>query len=259
MTDDLKELWLRMMRGHDILVDPKRRMVYDSSLPFDDSLPTQDMWTKDKQFYTVMEEYFQRNAFWSKKKNCPMPGNKDTPMKEVRAFYKFWNDFQSWRVFSQYHKHTDVEDNATDRYDRRHMEKENKKTENKYLSLEKKRIIDLVEFCYNNDPRIIAEQNAIDEEKAKIAKAKKDKYLAEQKAKADALAAIEAAKLDAGKAKRDAAEAESKARGDAIRAVKSALKELKALLESKLVGSQKYDRFWVDGTCTKTFRNALNV
>jgi hypothetical protein len=51
------------------------------------------------------------------------------------------------------------------------MEKENKKTENKYLSLEKKRIIDLVEFCYNNDPRIIAEQNAIDEEKAKIAKA----------------------------------------------------------------------------------------
>lgn len=40
MTPDLKEIWLRMSKGHETLLDPKRRMVYDSTLPFDDDLPT---------------------------------------------------------------------------------------------------------------------------------------------------------------------------------------------------------------------------
>jgi DnaJ family protein C protein 2 len=49
-------------------------------------------------------------------------------MVEVHKFYKFWNDFKSWRDFSQYDEHSaDKIENAGDRYERRHMEKENKK------------------------------------------------------------------------------------------------------------------------------------
>jgi DnaJ family protein C protein 2 len=259
MTPELKELWLRMQRGHETLIDPKRRRTYDSTLPFDDDLPTTDMWKTDKQFYSVMLEVFERNAFWSPIKNCPMPGDAETPMKEVRNFYKFWNDFKSWRVFSQFHEHKNIEEEANDRYERRHMENENKKKEKKYLNLEKKRILDLVDFCYQNDPRIIAENKAAEDAKAEIANAKRERFLKEKKEKEEALAKIKAAEEEKKNAGKDAAEAEKKAKADLIRALKSAFKVLKELLESKLAGSTKYDKFWVEGTCQKTFRKTENI
>jgi DnaJ family protein C protein 2 len=95
-----------------------------------------------------------------------MPGNADTPMKEVRQFYKFWDDFQSWRVFSQYDEYNT--DEAHDRYERRYMENENRKISKKHHNAERKRIITLVEFCYDNDPRIIAEDAIIEAEKERV-------------------------------------------------------------------------------------------
>lgn len=139
------------------------------------------------------------------------------------------------------------------------MENENKKKEKKYLSLEKKRILDLVEFCYQNDPRIIAELKAAEDAKAAISNAKRERFLKERKDKADAIAKIKAAEEEKGRAAREAAEAEKKAKADLIRALKSAFKVLKELVESKLAGSAKYDKFWIDGTCQKTFRRTENI
>ena len=44
-----------------------------------------------------------------------------------------------------------------------------------------------------------------------------------------------------------------------MRTWKVALRGLQALVEEKMVGSVVYDKFWVQGTCTKTFKVAKQV
>lgn len=34
--------------------------------------------------------------------NSPLLGSLTTPWEEVEAFYKFWREFKSWRVYSAY-------------------------------------------------------------------------------------------------------------------------------------------------------------
>ena len=45
---------------------------------------------------------FNRNAMWAKKKPTPNLGDLNTPIAEVKKFYKYWDNFESWREFSQY-------------------------------------------------------------------------------------------------------------------------------------------------------------
>lgn len=89
---------------------------------------------------------------WAIKKPVPLIGNSETPIAEVRAFYKYWNEFETWREFAQYDEHKP--DEAEDRYERRWMENENKKIRKTYEKKERARLIKLAETCYNNDPRI---------------------------------------------------------------------------------------------------------
>ena len=39
---------------------------------------------------------------WAKKKPTPNLGDLNTPIAEVKKFYKYWDNFESWREFSQY-------------------------------------------------------------------------------------------------------------------------------------------------------------
>ena len=50
----------------------------------------------------MFSKVFNRNAKWSVKKPVPNIGDDKTPIKEVHRFYKFWDNFKSWREFSQY-------------------------------------------------------------------------------------------------------------------------------------------------------------
>lgn len=102
------------------------RKKYDSQLPFDDAIPPKGL--SEEEFYDKFGKCFVLNGKFSEVKPVPVLGDKHTPMVEVHKFYKFWNDFKSWRDFSQYDEHSaDKIENAGDRYERRHMEKENKK------------------------------------------------------------------------------------------------------------------------------------
>lgn len=74
------------------------------------------------------------------------------PIDLVYKFYKYWDNFESWRDFSQFDEY-DVRE-AQDRYERRYMEKENKKMRDKYAKKERARIIKLVDTAYKKDPRI---------------------------------------------------------------------------------------------------------
>ena len=142
LTEDMKKHWLTIQKAYDTLSDPAKRRKYDSSLPFDDDIPSEDEFSDDEGFYETFTKCFERNAVWSKKKPVPSMGDKNTPMEEVRKFYKFWDNFDSWREFSQYDEYHPEE--ATDRYERRYMENENRRGNKKHVRDEQRRVITMV-------------------------------------------------------------------------------------------------------------------
>lgn len=83
----------------------------------------------------------------------------------MNKFYDFWFNFESWREF-HHEEEYDLEE-AESRYEKRYMEKENKKLTSKLIKKEKQRIKNLVTLAYQNDPRIIAHHKKIEEEKQK--------------------------------------------------------------------------------------------
>ena len=91
-------------------------------------------------------------------------------MDQVHKFYRFWDNFKTWREFSQYNEYDPEE--AGDRYERRWMEKENKKLTKEYEVAERKRLIKMVELAWKKDPRI---QKMVEAEAAEKARAKAEK------------------------------------------------------------------------------------
>lgn len=57
-----------------------------------------------------------------------------TNMKKVKAFYNFWDNFETWRDFSC-HDEYNLEE-AEDRYEKRWMESQNKVIRKKYIKAE---------------------------------------------------------------------------------------------------------------------------
>ena len=137
LSEAQKQTWLSIQNAYETLLDPAKKRRYDSSLPFDDSIPTEKD-INDANFFEVFSQVFKRNTFFSKKGNGPQLGDYTTYIDDVYKFYKFWNYFESWREFSQYDEY-DPND-ASDRYERRYMEKENKKLRDKHVKKERLRI-----------------------------------------------------------------------------------------------------------------------
>lgn len=135
-----KEIWLKIQKAYETLSDEAKRRKYDSTLPFDESIPKKED-INDATFYDLFSECFKLNARFAKKRPCPQLGNVDTPLEEVYKFYKYWGNFETWREFSQYDEY-DPKD-AGDRYERRWMENENKKIRAQYVKAERKRLIEL--------------------------------------------------------------------------------------------------------------------
>ena len=152
ITESDKEVWLKIQNAYETLADVGKRRKYDSSLPFDDQVPQDSDDINENNFYDTFEPIFKRNARFAKKKPVPNLGDLNTPIEAVFKFYKYWDSFESWREFSQYDEYDPRE--AQDRYERRYMEKENKKLRDKYVKKERARLIKLAELSYKNDPRI---------------------------------------------------------------------------------------------------------
>ncbi|CDO65446.1 DNA-binding chaperone, putative [Plasmodium reichenowi] len=174
-NDEKKNIFLKIQDSYTILSDKILRKQYDSSIPFDESIPTLTQLEEAKNFYNFLRPVFKRNAKWSAIKPVPDIGDENTEIKEVKYFYDFWYNFNNWRDFS-YQNEYDYEQ-AECREERRWMERENKKIQKKASKTENLRIIKLVDLAYNNDPRIIAENKRIKLEKLK----KKEQAMNEKK------------------------------------------------------------------------------
>lgn len=163
--EEKKIMFLKIQDAYTILSDADLRKQYDSSVPFDETVPTAKDLESADNFYDFLRPIFKRNAKWSVVKPVPDIGDENTDIKTVKQFYDFWYSFTSWRDFSCQNEY-DYEQ-AECREERRWMEKENKKIQKKASRLENLRILKLVDLAFQRDPRLIAEKQRIKLEKEK--------------------------------------------------------------------------------------------
>ena len=174
---EINKKWLKLKEAYDTLSDPEKRKKYDSTIVFDDSIP-EDIPYTENNFFSTFGPVFLKNSIWSKKKPVPKLGDMKSPFQKVKLFYKFWHNFQSWRDFSVEGEY-DLEE-ATSRFEKRQMLKENKKMKASMKKEEKIRIDNLTNIAYKRDPRIIEEEKRLQKEREEE---KKRRALERQKQK----------------------------------------------------------------------------
>lgn len=79
-TDADKHIWLQVQKAYDTLCDPDKRKKYDSSLPFDESIPDADDVTPEN-FYKLFTKAFDNNARFSVHKVFLKLGDENTPIE----------------------------------------------------------------------------------------------------------------------------------------------------------------------------------
>ncbi|CCW66399.1 unnamed protein product [Phytomonas sp. Hart1] len=177
--DHSDELFKKVQRAFDILGDPERRRTYDSSRPFDDSIP--DAVVEESIFYRTFRPVFERNKKWSTEKDLPSLGNDATPYSSVVHFYDRWSTFQSWRDFSHIAELSEIDDSMC-REERRYYMRENERQLAQHHREEQKRIRMLVERARKNDPRLRRKRN---EDEAKRKKEQEEREAFREKLRAE--------------------------------------------------------------------------
>jgi len=140
-----------IQKAFDTLKEKDRKLLYDSKVEFDESIPGSDV--DEEDIYEVFGEAFERYARFSVKPNPPKVGNDNTSREDLEKFYDFWHKFQSWRDFS-YLGEFDVE-MADNREEKRWMQKQNQGIARKKKKEELARIRKLVNRMEAHDPRMV--------------------------------------------------------------------------------------------------------
>ena len=156
--------------AYEVLFDPVKRRVFDSTDEFDDEVPGD---CAPEAFFSVYGPAFQRNGKWAANVpagGVPELGKDDAPMSEVDAFYDYWFTFKSWREFPNEDEY-ELE-SAESREHKRWMERQNMKLRERARKEEAGRIRQLVENAYKRDPRVARRR---DEEKREKARKKEEK------------------------------------------------------------------------------------
>ncbi|CAH2054053.1 unnamed protein product [Thlaspi arvense] len=181
--DEIESRFKAIQEAYEVLMDPTRRRIFDSTDEFDDEVPSDCL---PQDFFKVFGPAFKRNARWSVNQRIPDLGDENTKLKDVDRFYNFWYAFKSWREFPDEEEH-DLEQ-ADSREERRWMEKENAKKTAKARKEEHARIRTLVDNAYRKDPRIVKRK---EEEKAEKQQKKDAKLMAKKKQEEEAAIAAE--------------------------------------------------------------------
>ncbi|CAK8569101.1 unnamed protein product [Lathyrus sativus] len=170
--EEIETYFKAIQEAYEVLADPVKRRIYDSTDEFDDQIPTD---CAPQDFFKVFGPAFMRNGRWSVNQPIPTLGDDKTSINEVDGFYNFWYSFKSWREFPQSDEF-DLEQ-ADSRDHRRWMERQNAKLSEKARKEEYARIRTLVDNAYKRDPRILRRK---EEAKAEKKRKKESKYLAKK-------------------------------------------------------------------------------
>ncbi|XP_060837160.1 dnaJ homolog subfamily C member 2 [Rhopalosiphum padi] len=206
-------------KAWETLGNKTKRRAYDSIDPkFDNSIPSKET-AKKSDFFELFGPVFVRNSMWSEQNSVPLLGDINSSRDHVDRFYNFWYGFNSWREFS----YLDEEDReqASDREERRWIEKQNRANRTKLKKEESTRIRQLVDLAYANDPRLLKFKKEEQERKAAVKQAKKDAIRQKQEEEIR-LREEEEAKVQKEKEEREAAE---KAQRNALKAEKDSQKK----------------------------------
>jgi DnaJ family protein C protein 2 len=137
-----RDIFTCITKAFEFLSDPVKRKAYDSvDSVFDETVPSVSDSNK-KNFYKVFGDAFERNSRWSIRKRMPKFGDDQSTFEEINEFYSFWYDFDSWREFS--YMDEESKDSASDRDERRWIDKQNKGARAKRKKEETARIRQLV-------------------------------------------------------------------------------------------------------------------
>lgn len=203
-SKDNNEYFNCITRAFEQLSDPIKKMSYDSCDPeFDEFVPGVTEKNKAK-FFEVFGKAFENNARFANKKPVPSFGDINSTFEDINTFYGYWYEFDSWREFS--YKDEENKETATDRDERRWIDKENKANRLKLKKAEVIRVRKLVDNAYACDPRI---QKLKNEEKAKK-DAVKNKKAEEARLKLEAERAV----VEAARAAKLKEEEEAKAKAE---------------------------------------------
>jgi DnaJ family protein C protein 2 len=207
-----------MQQGYEILTDPARRRGYDSSLPFDERIPSIKEGANEKDFFRVYGPVFERNERFSIIRPVPKLGTMDSSDEFVQEFYSFWTGFESWREFADLNEAKP--ENAGCREEKRKLERENKKKQEARKKEEMKRVFQLTDEAMKKDPRMKRMRERADAAKN-----------AKKNAKLEAAKAAEEAKRKEDEEKKRAAEesaAAEKASKENEKNRKQALKSIRS-------------------------------
>ena len=123
-SKDNNEYFNCITRAFEQLSDPVKKMSYDSCDPeFDESVPGVTDKNK-KNFFEVFGAAFENNSRFANRKPLPPFGDINSTFEDINNFYGFWYEFDSWREFS--YQDEENKETATDRDERRWIDKENK-------------------------------------------------------------------------------------------------------------------------------------
>jgi DnaJ family protein C protein 2 len=172
-------------------------------------------------------------------------GFASTPIDEVKKFYKFWDQFKTWRTFNQYDEYDENDlESAQDRFEKRWMEKQNQKCRAQYDKAERKRIFNMVNLAYENDPRIKAEREKEDAEREAKKQAKKDAIQAKYKEIEERKAEQERLQKEAEQEEERKKQQATEQKKEAGKLYKNTCKEFCLYCVSKMPTSQ-FDKFYI--------------
>jgi DnaJ family protein C protein 2 len=152
LRDEAEVRFKAMQAAYRALSKKQTRIQYDSSIEFDDSIPSADEKITDKNFYSIYGPVFKRNERFSEVKPCPPFGDSNSDKASVNAFYVFWSNFKSWRDFAFMDDTKASEGSSRDQ--KRDTEQKNMKERARRKKEDNARLIRLVEQAMRLDPRL---------------------------------------------------------------------------------------------------------
>lgn len=225
-----------IQKAFEVMLDPVKRQQFDSVDENANILPPP---VKSKyDFFEAWTPVFESESRFSKKQPVPLLGDLNSSKQEVDNFYGFWGKFDSWKTFE--FKDEDVPDDTANRDHKRYIERKNIASRKKLKQEDNKRVIELVERAYSEDPRIkLFKENAKKEKEKK----KWEKEAGSRKA-AEEAAAKKAAEEEAAK---KAAEEAAKSKASSKKA-KEAAKNAKKKQKRSVRGAGKEHDYFGDST-----------